>query len=315
MFQRLQIFFNSWRFPITLLFSLFFFTIFLGILLIIPPANTPFASFAEDFKVWCLRYDPATGKMQWGYVISLISQPFLLGFIVYFVWSQQLKTVFKSHLGKTLPYILGSLFLSTMLIATLGMISDRDSAIQNKGAVLPFPAEKLRTHFFAPQFLLQNQFNNPTSLEDYRGKVILITAIYAECGSTCPRIISQIRETLSQLSEAERNELRILGITLNPEHDSPNVLRALAKAHQLPTPEVQLLTGDPLYVNQILDKFGFSRSRDPETGLITHANLFILIDRSGQIAFRFTLGERQQKWLLSAIRLLIHETLKPQTKA
>jgi protein SCO1/2 len=47
--------------------------------------------------------------------------------------------------------------------------------------------------------------------------------------------------------------------------------------------------------------------RDTDTGLIDHANLFILIDREGRVAYRFTLGERQQDWLGNALRLLLGE--------
>jgi hypothetical protein len=34
---------------------------------------------------------------------------------------------------------------------------------------------------------------------------------------------------------------------------------------------------------------------------IDHANLFILVDREDRIVYRFTLDERQQSWLGSAL--------------
>ena len=50
-----------------------------------------------------------------------------------------------------------------------------------------------------------------------------------------------------------------------------------------------------------------ARKRDPETGVIDHANLFLLIDREGRLAYRLGLGERQQRWLTSALRVLLDE--------
>ena len=43
-----------------------------------------------------------------------------------------------------------------------------------------------------------------------------------------------------------------------------------------------------------LDRMQMARDRDPETGVINHANLFLLIDRDGRLAYRLGLGERQQ---------------------
>ena len=60
-------------------------------------------------------------------------------------------------------------------------------------------------------------------------------------------------------------------------------------------------------MNEVLDHYGFSRTKNLETGIIDHTNLFILVDRAGKIAFRFSLGEVQEAWLEDALRLLIAE--------
>jgi cytochrome oxidase Cu insertion factor (SCO1/SenC/PrrC family) len=50
-----------------------------------------------------------------------------------------------------------------------------------------------------------------------------------------------------------------------------------------------------------------ARERNPQTGMIDHANLFIVLDRKGTIAYRFTLGEHQEHWLARALQLLTRE--------
>jgi cytochrome oxidase Cu insertion factor (SCO1/SenC/PrrC family) len=72
-----------------------------------------------------------------------------------------------------------------------------------------------------------------------------------------------------------------------------------------------LVTGDPAEVEPLLDRMQIARQRDPETGVISHANLFLLIDREGRIAYRLGLGERQQRWLTSALRVLLREEAAP----
>jgi hypothetical protein len=42
--------------------------------------------------------------------------------------------------------------------------------------------------------------------------------------------------------------------------------------------------------------------------VIDHASLFVLVDRSGHVAYRFALGgELEENWLVQALTILIHE--------
>lgn len=66
------------------------------------------------------------------------------------------------------------------------------------------------------------------------------------------------------------------------------------------------LTGDSGQVNQALDKMGLERFRD-EHGVIQHTNLYLVIDRTGKVAYRFSLGELQEDWLVEALKLVCAE--------
>ena len=94
---------------------------------------------------------------------------------------------------------------------------------------------------------------------------------------------------------------------LDPKNDTPEVLANVATARGFTSPPFHLLSGEPATVEKILDDFAVPRSRDADTGFINHANLFIFIDRKGRFAYRFTLGERQKRWLGSALRQLLGE--------
>ena len=82
----------------------------------------------------------------------------------------------------------------------------------------------------------------------------------------------------------------------------------LADNHDMQAPLYNLLTGPAPTVEQTLDRMQITRSRDPETGVINHANLFLLIDRNGKLAYRLGIGERQQRWLTTALGVLLSES-------
>ncbi len=305
-YNRFQEFIISWRFATLMLSVLFFFTLLLIGVIVLPADIGPLASFAEDFKVWCFQYDPVTGQMQWSYVVMFLLQPVLITLVILAVWWKQLQQVIQLNWQRLLPYAgggLGIVLVSAWLFALLF-----PSSTSNNQAEMPFPAEKLRTSFHALDFTLLDHRQQEVSLSDFWGKVILISAVYAGCGHTCPIILEQAKRVFQNLDEMEKQQLAVMIVSLDPENDSPEILQTLAKNHGLDLPFIHFLTGKPSVVNHVLDNYNISRKKEPKTGEISHANLFILIDREGRVAYRFTLGKQQEQWLTTAIKMLIRET-------
>lgn len=298
-----EAFFGTWRFAAFGICLLGFFNLLVLGVLLFPSDGSPLASFAAEFRQWCFGYDPATGRMDWSYVVTFFSSTLVLLGIFVAIWGGALRTQWREGgLWVFVPYVVVTLCLVCGCAGGFGLLYKPPV----KGE-LPFPAESLRTQYRPPALVLVNQHKQRVALSSYQGKVVLVTAVYATCGYTCPMIFAQTKRALAQLTAAQRKDLGVLGITLDPQRDRPEVLLRLAKAQRIQAPGFQLLTGEAKQVNEVLDRFGFARKRNAKTGVIDHANLFILIDRQGKIAYRFTLGKRQEKWLVQALRLLLWE--------
>ncbi len=310
-YHQFQKFIISWRFAVFMLSVLFFFTLLMILVILLPTESGVLAEFAEDFKVWCFRYDPVTGTMEWSYVVMFLLQPLLIGTVILAVWWNPLRQVFRLNRQRLFPYIGGGLVVVLIAAVVFAVAFPVDS--QAGQDTLPFPAEKLRTTFRAPDFSLTDHRGQIIRLSELRGKVVLVSAVYASCGHTCPLILQQAKRVFARLTETEKQQLKVLIISLDPENDSPEMLRMLATNQQLDAPYIHFLTGDSEPVNRALDNYNISRQKDPETGVISHANLFILVDKTGRVAYRFTLGKQQENWLTTALKLLIHEPVKAST--
>ncbi|RME80526.1 MAG: SCO family protein [Planctomycetota bacterium] len=127
-------------------------------------------------------------------------------------------------------------------------------------------------------------------------------------------ILSQVKTAVAALTEEEKKNLVILAITLDPERDTVSVLKKMAVAQGVSTPFFHFLTGDPKRVNHVLDLYNFARTRDPKTGVINHANLFLLFDQKGYLSYRFSLGKQQTDWLIQGLKVLIHEIMNNRKK-
>jgi protein SCO1/2 len=119
--------------------------------------------------------------------------------------------------------------------------------------------------------------------------------------------MAQAKTAVAALSKEQRRDLTIVGITLDPKNDTPERLMQMARGQGVSAPLWNLVTGEPARIERILDLLSVARQRDPETGVIDHSNLFLLVDREGKVAYRLTVGKQQQLWLISALQVLLAE--------
>jgi protein SCO1/2 len=299
--EALSRFFTGAAFPVFALGVLLLYELVLVGLMIAPRSDAGLGAFAEDFRVWCFGSDAATGRANWGYAIGMISPPVFVIATVAWLWWAPLAALRRSPARAVRPA------LAALLLVVAGAGATVLYAPRPARGELPFPADALRTEHRPPPLRLTDQTRAMVDLAELRGKVVLLTGIYASCGFTCPMIMAEAKRVAAGLTPAECRDLRVIAVTLDPGHDTPEVLNRLAEAQGLAPPLWHFVTGEPREVERTLDLMGVSRSRDPATGVIDHANLFMLVDRRGRVAYRFTLGPRQEGWLAAALRVLLHE--------
>lgn len=309
----LRDFFNGAGLPIFLLAVAAVYEAFLLAIIFAPPGTGPWSRFSEEFKVWCFSFNPATGGMRWSAVWLMIFEPPVLALITVLFYRHNLRAVgllgaFRHHRGAMLS---GA---AITLVALIGLtaLSQRNA---RTAEILPFPGERIRTQIAPPAFRLTDQRGREVSLDALRGKVVLLTGVYATCSTACPQILQTVKRVMDAIPENQRDHFVTAAISLNPEYDSPWMMNQVAEAYGFPESRFHYLNGDEVTVHAILERLGFSAVRNEETGAIDHANLFVLIDAQGLIAYRFSLDPRHESWIHEAVRQLLDETKKHGTFA
>lgn len=271
-------------------------------MLLAPTSSSPFGQFAEEFKTWCFGYDPATGKLEPGYVVTMLLEPLVLGGAVVLFWGRDIARTLRARPRALAPSVVIALVTVLGGSAAFGALRTPAPPVE-----LPFPAEALRTALPPPALSLEDQDGALVSLDALRGKVVVLTGVYASCGTTCPMIMGQSKRALAALSPEDRADVVVVAVTLDPEHDDRARRAEMARDQGVSAPAFHLVGGEPSAVERALDGLSIARSRDPETGRIDHANVLSVLDRGGRVAYRFTLGDRQEEWLVKALRLLVRE--------
>lgn len=119
--------------------------------------------------------------------------------------------------------------------------------------------------------------------------------------------MAQAKSVVARLTAEEKEDVHFLAVTLDPEQDSVKALKSFCSFHEISAPRYHMLTGDAVQINDTLDRMGIERQYNPETHQIDHVNVFLVLDRTGKIAYRFSLGNLQEDWLVKAVKLLCSE--------
>jgi protein SCO1/2 len=81
----------------------------------------------------------------------------------------------------------------------------------------------------APQFTLTSQDDKPVALADLRGKVVAVAFIYTGCPDVCPLLTQKMVDVQDALGEKFGAKVVFVSISLDPEHDTPEVLKDFAQ--------------------------------------------------------------------------------------
>ncbi len=80
---------------------------------------------------------------------------------------------------------------------------------------------------------LADQAGASRNIDLYRGHRVLITMFYGRCPMACPLLIDTLRAIEAAIPEEERADLRVLMVSIDPVHDTPPALAALARQRRL----------------------------------------------------------------------------------
>lgn len=156
------------------------------------------------------------------------------------------------------------------------------------GAGVALPASEQVSHsggsrelFPAAEFSLTDQDGQPVSTTDLRGTPWIADFIFTRCGGTCP-IMSH---KLAGLQKQTPGHVKLVSFTVDPEHDTPQVLKEYAGTLAADPARWHFLTGTP---RQMADaaygmKISVLPAAENKTESILHSTKFLLVNPAGKV--------------------------------
>ena len=144
-------------------------------------------------------------------------------------------------------------------------------------------------------FTLTDPSGARRSLADFRGRLVLLYFGFTYCPDVCPTDLMAIGNLIRSLGP-DGDRLQPVFITLDPERDTRNVLRAYVASFH---PRFVALTGTEDEIRRVATSYKvfFQKVRPPGVGtyLIDHSAYVFLLDREGRFITLFPPGTPQER--------------------
>jgi cytochrome oxidase Cu insertion factor (SCO1/SenC/PrrC family) len=131
----------------------------------------------------------------------------------------------------------------------------------------------------APDFTLANQFGQPMSLSQFRGKVVLLAFEDSECTTVCP-LTTQSMVLAKQLLGRAGNDVQLLGVDANPQATSVADVMSYSRTHGMVN-QWDFLTGSLAQLRQTWRAYHIAVQI--ESGQIDHTPALFVISQQGRL--------------------------------
>ena len=178
---------------------------------------------------------------------------------------------------------------TVLVSATVVLAGARSAAVPPRAAQdLGDQAEKLGA------FELVERSGRQISEADFADRVCIVSFIFTRCQLSCPRITSVMKSLQARL---EGSDVLLVSLSVDPEHDTPQVLAEYARRFEAEPERWWFLTGSrPLIYNLIQRRFKLSVMENPapeadgKAEAIAHSDRLALVDR-GRVVGLFDSNE------------------------
>ncbi len=204
-----------------------------------------------------------------------------------------MKKTNYSYVGITLVILVfGIIFIPRIVDRVInGDVSREES--RSKNASTKVPSDEQLTFLEingeakkVPAFSFTNQKGETITNRDYEGKVYLVEFFFTTCPTICPRMSRNLVQIQNNFDVYEN--FGVASFTINPDNDTPEVLKAYAKKYGITNPNWHLMTGDQDTIYTLANEgFNLYTAEDGTVeGGFEHSGNFALIDKNGFIRSR-----------------------------
>ncbi|HXH11276.1 MAG TPA: SCO family protein [Alphaproteobacteria bacterium] len=189
------------------------------------------------------------------------------------------------------PSTMPPIGLSPMPPAPVASIDAVPAQVSEEHPSRPSPPIQWADPVPAVPFTLIDQDGQQVSLRDCLGKVVLLNFIFTHCNTACPLMTDELKVLAEQLRPHMGRDVVFLSVTIDPERDTPAVLKQFGQKYTSDFRTWRFLTGDATTIAAVLEAYRVAVERPAEAAAhddqLMHSTPLYLIDQWGRVRKRF----------------------------
>jgi protein SCO1/2 len=135
-----------------------------------------------------------------------------------------------------------------------------------------------------PYFYFLNDDSVIVKSTEMEGKVWVVDFFFTTCPTICPTMTKNMQK-LNAATKDLHDELQFISISINPQHDTPSILKRYREHYKATASNWQFFTGKEAETHQLgIENFQIFAGRDEESeGGYAHSGAFTLVDKEGYV--------------------------------
>lgn len=145
-----------------------------------------------------------------------------------------------------------------------------------------------------------NQDGEEIELKDLQGKVTAMVMIYTSCKAACPRLVADMRNIEKQIPQNKKDQVQYVFVSIDPEVDTPENLKAFAIENKLDSKEWIFLRGSDEDTREFAAVLAVNYKRISPIDF-SHSNIISVFSKQGELVHQREGLEVDSKETIQAI--------------
>ncbi|HAV03103.1 MAG TPA: SCO family protein [Chryseobacterium sp.] len=128
----------------------------------------------------------------------------------------------------------------------------------------------------------QNQDGKTLKLRDLKGKNLVVTMIFTRCETACPLLVKDMQQVKAKLDKKHQKETDFILVSVDPENDTPEVLKAYAQKNNLTDGSWTLLRSNTEDTRELANVLA-TKYKQITPIVFSHSNIITVFNKQGEM--------------------------------
>lgn len=175
-----------------------------------------------------------------------------------------------------------------IIIALVGLFSCNNNSEKDVEAITTSKVKKAENEDI-PEMSIYNlpshwttQNGEEIELKDLQGKVVVMVMIYTTCKAACPRLVADMRNIEKQVPEEKKDDVQYVFVSIDPETDTPERLKAFSKENEMEDEKWLFLRGTEADTREFAAVLAVNYKEISPMDF-SHSNIISVFDQRGEM--------------------------------